>query len=91
MPVRNIKSIGRKKPIPVHVWIPPKFNPTYKIEVEKGDGTKYDITNNIIQGEYTDGITETIGNFSFKINNSCLLYTSPSPRDLSTSRMPSSA
>ena len=25
------------------------------------------------------------------INYSCLLYTSPSPRDLSTSRMPSSA
>ena len=24
-------------------------------------------------------------------NNCCLLYTSPSPRDLSTSRMPSSA
>ena len=24
-------------------------------------------------------------------NNTCLLYTSPSPRDLSTSRMPSSA
>ena len=36
-----------------------------------------------------DGITE------LKLNdldwNSCLLYTSPSPRDLSTSRMPSSA
>ena len=33
--------------------------------------------------------------FGFKINqigvNVCLLYTSPSPRDLSTSRMPSSA
>ena len=27
----------------------------------------------------------------FKIGDSCLLYTSPSPRDLSTSRMPSSA
>ena len=26
-----------------------------------------------------------------EIDNSCLLYTSPSPRDLSTSRMPSSA
>ena len=26
-----------------------------------------------------------------EIANSCLLYTSPSPRDLSTSRMPSSA
>ena len=25
------------------------------------------------------------------IGNACLLYTSPSPRDLSTSRMPSSA
>ena len=25
------------------------------------------------------------------VNRSCLLYTSPSPRDLSTSRMPSSA
>ena len=25
------------------------------------------------------------------VNASCLLYTSPSPRDLSTSRMPSSA
>ena len=27
----------------------------------------------------------------YKIPNGCLLYTSPSPRDLSTSRMPSSA
>ena len=26
-----------------------------------------------------------------RIEKSCLLYTSPSPRDLSTSRMPSSA
>ena len=25
------------------------------------------------------------------VDNDCLLYTSPSPRDLSTSRMPSSA
>ena len=29
--------------------------------------------------------------FGFGFNNICLLYTSPSPRDLSTSRMPSSA
>ena len=28
---------------------------------------------------------------SFKLHKFCLLYTSPSPRDLSTSRMPSSA
>ena len=30
-------------------------------------------------------------NHIVKLNNICLLYTSPSPRDLSTSRMPSSA
>ena len=29
--------------------------------------------------------------FRNEAKNSCLLYTSPSPRDLSTSRMPSSA
>ena len=28
---------------------------------------------------------------NFPITDTCLLYTSPSPRDLSTSRMPSSA
>ena len=28
---------------------------------------------------------------TFIVSNNCLLYTSPSPRDLSTSRMPSSA
>ena len=31
------------------------------------------------------------GDTLFSIAESCLLYTSPSPRDLSTSRMPSSA
>ena len=31
------------------------------------------------------------GNFLVGLKQSCLLYTSPSPRDLSTSRMPSSA
>ena len=34
------------------------------------------------------GITDTLGAGLILI---CLLYTSPSPRDLSTSRMPSSA
>ena len=29
--------------------------------------------------------------FSESVSYNCLLYTSPSPRDLSTSRMPSSA
>ena len=34
---------------------------------------------------------EAIQGISHYCNGSCLLYTSPSPRDLSTSRMPSSA
>ena len=36
-------------------------------------------------------MTKDIENILLAINKDCLLYTSPSPRDLSTSRMPSSA
>ena len=39
-------------------------------------------------GRYASG--EDFKHWPFKVGN-CLLYTSPSPRDLSTSRMPSSA
>ena len=34
---------------------------------------------------------EELGNGQINIKYTCLLYTSPSPRDVSTSRMPSSA
>ena len=37
-----------------------------------------------------NGIVESLNFFDPEVY-SCLLYTSPSPRDLSTSRMPSSA
>ena len=43
-----------------------------------------DFNQNII---YWDGKSDN-GNY---LSSGCLLYTSPSPRDLSTSRMPSSA
>ena len=39
----------------------------------------------------TDPAGLTIHRIDTNINTTCLLYTSPSPRDLSTSRMPSSA
>ena len=47
-------------------------------------------------GEYAKAfIQEGTGNYpsmtAYRRLNACLLYTSPSPRDLSTSRMPSSA
>ena len=35
--------------------------------------------------------TILVGRSKEKLDDFCLLYTSPSPRDLSTSRMPSSA
>ena len=38
-----------------------------------------------------DEIEKADGKVVSKVSKSCLLYTSPSPRDLSTSRMPSSA
>ena len=44
--------------------------------------------------ENFDDLIETTNDmpgFGFKLAKICLLYTSPSPRDLSTSRMPSSA
>ena len=44
----------------------------------------------ISEADYTglDGLIFTVG---LTLGGICLLYTSPSPRDLSTSRMPSSA
>ena len=57
-------------------------------------------TNYDASAQYDDGscIYEVLGctdatacNYDMNANTDCLLYTSPSPRDLSTSRMPSSA
>jgi len=70
--VRNLKSIGG---IPVHVYIPPIFNPIHKIEVTNGT-TTYDVTDYVTGGEYTYGVTETIGSFTFTIDNSTEGYTS---------------
>lgn len=72
--VRNIKGIGATKPIKAHFWIPPIYNIAHKIEVYDGTNT-YDITDYIIEGEYTDGVKETIGNFYFKMDNSSEIYT----------------
>ena len=40
---------------------------------------------------YTNNLNAALADHSDFHGHSCLLYTSPSPRDLSTSRMPSSA
>ena len=49
-----------------------------------GDGVQA-IFNDAQEHEYALPAVNVVG------SNTCLLYTSPSPRDLSTSRMPSSA
>lgn len=75
MAVRNITGIGRTKPIPVYVWIPPTYNALHKIEITRSDGTTDDITDIIYDGEVVDGVTDTIGNFAFTIDNSSETYT----------------
>ena len=52
----------------------------------KEEASKYNIELALHHDKLTDQPDETL-----KLFCNCLLYTSPSPRDLSTSRMPSSA
>jgi len=61
--------------VPIFLFIPPSYSPIYLISVVKSDGTTYDVTDIIHEGEYTDGVTETIGNFTFTIDNSEETYT----------------
>ena len=58
-----------------------EFKMPVTIKVQKQDGSLVGLDQVMIDRD---------GDFSTTINP-CLLYTSPSPRDLSTSRMPSSA
>ena len=55
----------------------------YLVEYIEGDITKFDIATGPKQVDIFDEYWDKYRH--------CLLYTSPSPRDLSTSRMPSSA
>ena len=52
-----------------------------------------DALTSILIWNFDDSIISILppGDVPYKENEVCLLYTSPSPRDLSTSRMPSSA
>ena len=81
MPSTRVRS-GRSRQI--FLWVPPTKSPIYKIEVEdKDSGSTTDVTDNLISGEYTDGITETIGNFNLVIDNSSQELTGQfSPYDI---------
>ena len=50
------------------------------------------VVNDMADFLYNCNESEVLNEFLIKVEHTtCLLYTSPSPRDLSTSRMPSSA
>ena len=56
-----------------------------KLIVKKFGGTS------VADAERIEAVADNIESEILAGNKVCLLYTSPSPRDLSTSRMPSSA
>ena len=49
------------------------------------------IYNYFVQAQTANGLSDSSNVVSIELENSCLLYTSPSPRDKRQSRMPSSA
>ena len=62
--------------------IPPKVSISEAIEIAKLYSTED-------SAGFVNGVLDAI--FKHKLNSDCLLYTSPSPRDRTRSRMPSSA
>ena len=67
----------------------PKSRSAYSVPIKQG---KYDTHIIVVWVDNEAGVlARVVGLFSGRGYNICLLYTSPSPRDLSTSRMPSYA
>ena len=62
----------------------PDFNPNDRLDLKSSQFRNRSITDSFEPGS-------TVKPFTVAMAMDCLLYTSPSPRDLSTSRMPSSA
>ena len=62
----------------------------YYTDVDKIEDLKHEIVSVLLE-EKIMKFDPTNGAKAYSYFGTCLLYTSPSPRDLSTSRMPSSA
>ena len=63
--------------------------PGQEIFINPSEHGAFDFIN--IGGAWNNVVTQEAGFFSKLIKKACLLYTSPSPRDRTRSRMPSSA
>ena len=70
MAVRNLRSIRPK------IWVPPSVTANYRLTVTRSDSTVDDITDILLAFKVTDGVTEGIGNFEFRIPNPNETYTS---------------
>ena len=66
----------------------PLFRPTLEDDFTP---ISWDDALNKITGQIQASVAQRGNAYGIAMYGSCLLYTSPSPRDLSTSRMPSSA
>lgn len=66
-----VRSLKRIRP---RIFIPPKYYPVYKVEIIRGDGSVDNVTSKLYGGEVIDGVTDTIGNFTFTIDNSSQNY-----------------
>ena len=77
--------VSEAKSQPKAYWINSSGNDLVKRFIDMADKTTKDEIEQLIVGEAVEK------RIRLDLTYDCLLYTSPSPRDLSTSRMPSSA
>ena len=92
--VQVLKDSGKSPQIRSYLWVQrggPPDTPVVHFRYDPSRCT--DVANKLL-----DGFTGVVMSDGYELyrkvaadNSGCLLYTSPSPRDLSTSRMPSSA
>ena len=93
--ILNLDDIKSLPDVPTKTIDIPQWNVSIKV---KGISKKMQIElGRLINGETTDAFDYQKALLKASVvepelsDEACLLYTSPSPRDLSTSRMPSSA
>ena len=91
-----MEAMGLKSPAPIQSRLRHLQEKGY-ISWQEGKARTLQIVDDVLGGVpimgsvAAGGLIETFSDVNEELDISCLLYTSPSPRDLSTSRMPSSA
>ena len=86
-------SVGDPQTVLIRVSGPdrPGINAGLMAVLDTCDASVQDIEQIVIRGQISLGVVVDVPAGRDLLRNVCLLYTSPSPRDRSLSRMPSSA